>query len=231
MANYCANEFNATRNMFASYVGYNKPLSYDEWMSTSDDHKAAVLYCQFFDQITLAWFKFVNAYAVEQDGVDEVLKYLDKNVSIIKGDSNRFTPAYIFTVCYNCLYCLCLKDNKHTRAYNNECVDSNLPGYAEDVNVFDTFTSEDAFEAAERDRQRELIWDLVASKGREAEIVVSELIGDDLDYGSFLKTGKARRFSKRAHDKITDERRAEIIADLKEELTKLADLDMLDTFM
>ena len=228
---YCANEFNATRNIFASYTEYTKPLSYDEWMSTDDDRKAAVLYCQFFDQITLAWYKFVSSYSVEQDGVDEILKYLTKNVEIIKNDAKRFTPAYIYTVCYNCLHCLCLKDNKKKRIYDNECVASNIPGYEDDADVFDEFASEDSFESTERDVQRQRLWDLIASKGRETEIVVAELIGDEIDMESFVKTGKARKYSKRAHDKISDKRRQEIIDDLRNDLRKLADLDMLGLLM
>ena len=106
------NDFYVTRDLFREYVRYTNPLSYSEWCNIPDDNKAAVLYLQFFDQITLAWYKMKSVYSVEADGVGEVLQYLQKNVDKIRNDEKRFTPAYIYKVCSNCLYCLCRDPNR-----------------------------------------------------------------------------------------------------------------------
>ena len=61
------NPFKATFNMFREYLGYVRPLTYSEWMEVDPEDKAAVLYVQFYDQITLAWYKSRSFYAQEED--------------------------------------------------------------------------------------------------------------------------------------------------------------------
>ena len=50
------NPFTETKNLFAQYLEYDRPLDFDQWAQVADDQKAAVLYLQFYDQITLAWY-------------------------------------------------------------------------------------------------------------------------------------------------------------------------------
>lgn len=221
------NEFAITRNIFAEHINYQKPMSFEEWMDTSDDLKAAVLFVQFYEQITLAWFKLVSVYATEQDGVAEVLQYLMKNVDIIKNNPNRFTPNYIYTVAYNCLFCLCRRNGRSQKIYDNECVASNIPGYDEEHDVFDTVPSDGGFEDSEIDKQREAFWSLIESKGRDTIVVVAELLGDTVDWTS----EKLKKFTKWDTRKISDERREEILAELREDLTSLKIRDSLNMLM
>lgn len=101
------NPFKATFNMFREYLGYVRPLTYSEWMEVDPEDKAAVLYVQFYDQITLAWYKSRSFYAQEEDGVSTMMQYLIKNVPVLEKDPKRFSERYIYRVAYNCLYCIC----------------------------------------------------------------------------------------------------------------------------
>jgi len=171
-----------TRELFSQYVNYNAPLSYEAWLEVADDLKAAVLYCQFFEQITLAWYKLKSVYSTEADGVAEVLQYLQKNVELIKADSKKFTPGYIYKVVYNCLYCLCRDPNRYKKAYENEC--SNIQNSSDgEFDLFDTFADTnhtiEAHIAAEAEAR---IWRAIESRGRKTIIVVAELIGEEYDW-------------------------------------------------
>lgn len=176
-------EFEVTRRMFRDYTGYSKPLSFSEWNALSSDYKAAVLYCQFYEQITLAWYKLKSVYSVEADGVAEVMQYLQKNVPIIEEQSTRFTSAYIYKVCYNCLYCLCRDPNRYKRAYENEC-SAYLDHDGEELCLFDLVpdNGDMLFASSRSPSVREEIWAIVNSLGVDAQIVVADLIDDLTDY-------------------------------------------------
>lgn len=176
------NDFYVTRDLFIEYTHYTKPLTYYEWLELPDDSKAAVLYVQFFSQVTLAWYKMKSVYSVEADGVAEVLQYLQKNVEKIKNDEARFKPAYIYKVCKNCLYCLCRDPNRYKRVYQNEC--SNIIRYGEeDLDLFDTVVeTEDLHEVFSQDIIKEAFWDLIKDCDRETKVVIAKLIGGDVDF-------------------------------------------------
>lgn len=226
-------EFAVTRDIFANYVNYTKPLSYDEWMACPDDHKAAVLYCQFYDTITLVWYKLVSYFVTEQDGVDTILQYLMKNVDKIKDNPGRFVTSYIYKVCYNCLGCLCFS-NRNTKQKN--MVDQEVyildtdDDFDSDKNAF--LSCDGGMENAYDDEKRDAIWSLVESKGHDAVVVVSELLGDEMDWTRFRKNStKFKKISKWDRDNITDERRAEIIEDLRADIIKLSIQDEFELFL
>lgn len=186
MSKNTKNQFATTRDMFVSCTNYTKPLSYEEWLATDHDYKAAVLYCQFYNEITLAWYKLASVYSSESDGVAEVIQYLLKNVDKIIEDGKRFSAAYIYKIVYNCLYCLCRDPNKYKQAYENET--SNIAVGAEDTeyDLFDTVVDhdgEDEYDSVRKDRARQEIWNLIEKKGsRDYIIVVAELLGDNEDW-------------------------------------------------
>ena len=175
-------EFYATREMFIEYTQYKHPLSYEEWLNVIDDHKAAVLYCQFFEQITLAWHKLKAPYSSECDGVDEVVQYLQKNVAIIKNDEKRFTPSYIYRIVYNCLYCLCKDPNRYKRTFENECSNIQVSSDGE-YDLFDTVADKHAnIESTLDNAAKNRIWKAIESRGRKTVIVVAELLGEEYDW-------------------------------------------------
>ena len=204
-------ELYATRELFIAYTHYNAPLSYDEWLNVADDLKAAVLYCQFFDQITLAWFKLKSVYSSEADGVDEAVQYLQKNVDVIKKHPERFTPAYIYKIMYNCLYCLCRDPNRYKKVYENECSNIQMSSDGE-YDIFDTcMDRNNSIESHLNAAERENFWRIIESKGRKAVIVVAELLGEDYDWTDpnmdLPRAGEALRMQWKIHnckvDKVT----------------------------
>lgn len=171
-----ATPFYATRAMFRNYINYDKPLSYDEWMSVDDDKKAAVLYVQFFEQISLAWYKLKTKAAIEEECVSEVLMYLVKNVPIIKENPSRFKPSYIYRVVYNCIYCKSMDpyngQTAKTSWYNNTT--SQYVQAGDDIiDIFETICDTEDIDIISA---REHFWKIVESMGDDTLAVVDQLL-------------------------------------------------------
>ena len=159
--------FSETRAYLLNYIDYTSPLSFDEWVIVDDSSKAAVLYLQFYEQITLAWYKAKSNYGDENLGVSTILQYLEKNVPIIKGDPKRFTANYIYRVAYNCLYCICHDIQRDKQAYQNEISATMKDSEDKEINIL--LTIEDVSSDPEKHiRQREF-W-------KQVEIAIAPLI-------------------------------------------------------
>ena len=66
--------------------------------------KAAALYVNFYQEITLAWKKYQLPHIEEETAVSTVIQYLIKNVDIIENDKRRYTPNYIYQLAKNAIY-------------------------------------------------------------------------------------------------------------------------------
>ena len=213
------NAFNETRNLFIAHTGYTRPLSYQEWILVPDEDKAAVLFVQFFDQITLAWYKTKSFFVVEDDGVSTMLQYLIKNVPIIQDNSKRFTKSYIYQVAYNCLYCISHDIKRDKQRFENEI--SNIVSAGEDeLDLFDTVVDHSSIDS-EMDKQE--FWELIENMDLKTKKVINHLLtGDSL-----------KRTSKRSYGYDTDPLRdisvtvdemEAILAKLKVQLAKYKDI-------
>ena len=178
------NEFIETRKLFQTVFQYDrtKPLSFDQWLKIPDDQKSAVLYLQFYDQITLAWDKTKSFYTLTADGVSTVLQYLEKNVPIIKANPKKFNERYIYRVAYNCLYCICHDLIYPRRAYEHE-VPEQLVSHNDSENVFsyydlesdecDTVDSQIAEKSA--DKQLEIFWNAI-EQDEDITVVIEKFL-------------------------------------------------------
>ena len=103
------NQFQETKDRFLDATAFVRyPLSYDAWMSLSDDLKAAALFVQFYPQMVLAWQKWDKlAYLEEEDAVEIIMQYVLKNVPIIMNQRKRYTQSYMYTVASNALCGFC----------------------------------------------------------------------------------------------------------------------------
>ena len=196
--------FYETRNLFINYLGYSRPLSYDDWKVLPSEDKAAALFVQFFDQITYAWYKqdtFLR-YSTDEDGVSTVLQYLQKNVSILEKDPKKFTAAYIYRVSYNCLYCLC-HDIKIAKERAEREMRNVVEGPDGPMDLFDFLEAVCESSPLSED-ERVDFWDIVGQDETTLK-VVDELLGEH-----------------EIHKRISAERRASIIEELKSKLSKFA---------
>lgn len=178
------NAFAETRNLFIDATGYDysKPLSYESWNTKiPEDLKTAVLFVQFYDQITLAWYKTKSFFVVEEDAVSTILQYLMKNVPIIEKDSKRFKPSYIYKVAYNCLYCISHDIKRDIQRWENEV--SNLVTCGEDtVDLFDTVADKDPIEEVLRKKE---FWSIIENTDMKTQKVINHLLN-----GETLKKSK-----------------------------------------
>lgn len=198
------NQFYETRRIFASSVPEHVPQSYESWITVPDDYKAAVLYVDFFDQITMAWYRLKTPAAVEEECVSEVLLYLQKNVEKIAQDKKRFTPAYIYRICYNCIYCKSVDPYSGQTAknswHNNTC--SNLVSVGDDVlDLFDTVPSEISVANGVEAEEGSSVFNTLISEQTDPEtkIILAEILDN-----------------KRRSKKVSDERRTQILLNLRE---------------
>lgn len=168
-------EFYTTRDLFKNFIDFDEPLSYREWLSVDDSYKVAVLYLQFFDQITLAWYKVSNGHATEEEGVETILQYLNKNVEKLKENPRRFTANYIYRVAYNCLYCIsydrkCFRwERENVRSAN--VVDKN----GDEICLFNFIADRSAYKPFE-ESVRNQFWAEVDDLGEDTASLIENLL-------------------------------------------------------
>lgn len=176
-------EFYEARRLFINHINYTKPYSYEEWVSLPEDHKTVALYIQYFNEIILAWYKTKSFYASEEEGVETVLQYLNKNVPILEANEKKFNERYIYRVAYNCLYCI-----SHDRLIDKaryELETSNICATSDgEINIFDMVEDGNAsFEFDLSDRAiRSKFWEIVDSDPDMAALVNNILNGERLGF-------------------------------------------------
>lgn len=172
------NAFAETRNLFTIATHYVKPLSFEEWAKIPRSQMSAVLFVQYYDEITLAWYKTKSFYALDEDGVSTICQYLEKNVDIILSNPVRFTSNYIYKVAYNCLYCICHDIKRDKDRAENEV--SNLVSNGEDeLDLFDTIRTESAEDVYDKADFQKKFWEIIEEGGPEMQKVADYLINND----------------------------------------------------
>ena len=210
-----------TRNLFISYTSYVKSLSFEQWKAVPEDQKAAVLFVQFFDQICMAYNKANKGIIAAEDAVSIVLQYLQKNVSKILEQPNRFTPAYIYQVAYNCIYCILEGEKLQKRLAETP---STIEYDGEELNLFDSLgiSSESAELEYELTSLRDRIWKVIEDSGLESKKVANYLLSGDIkDLKKVSKNSKNYKLDPLADIEVSVDSLEEIIKNLRE---KLADI-------
>lgn len=173
---YSANSFYNARSLFRNYINYTKPLTFEEWMSLDSDKKTAALFVQFFEQISLAWYKLKTNAAIEEECVSEVIMYLMKNTPIIEQNPSRYKPSYIYQICYNCIYCKSIDPYKGQTAatswYNNTTSQYVKSG-DDTIDIFDTVKSNDDVDST---LARQQIWKIIEDMGEDAVKLAVQII-------------------------------------------------------
>lgn len=172
-----------TRASCANYIQYTEPLSYADWLLLPFGKKAAVLFVQFFPQITLAWQKVKSFYTPEEDAVTEMFKYIMKNIPLIEAAEKKFTPQYIYKVAWNCLYCIChdIKRDRDRWELETSNIAENELG---ECDLFDTVFDKDSL-YDEADKQN--LWGLVDKLPEEYQSYIAYILGEKLEKGMTKK--------------------------------------------
>lgn len=202
--------FYETRNAFREQlISADDILSYEDWLTKSTGEKVARLFLQFFEQITLAWdkanqFDFIDS----EEGVEIVLQYLEKQVCdrYIKGhpkkkvsekffnahpdmceekrlideDRTKFSPAYIYKISYNCMYCICHDRKIDKDRWDNETTAIKLNSSGEEYNVLDDVSSGTAEEFYSKKEFESQFWEVIEDTGLCAEKAMRYLLSGDV---------------------------------------------------
>lgn len=172
-----SSEFYNTYKLYREYIGFDDSYSYKKWLKLPDKYKAAALYCQFYNEITLAWHKVKTSWSIEEEGIECINQYLLKNVEKIKKDKKRYTPQYIYTVAYNCFYCLCIDNSKNKERYNNETCEE-FSANNDDVSWFDFIGEYNDFEDV---REKEELINFINSLDEDLQIYIDYILGNITD--------------------------------------------------
>jgi len=220
--------FHDAKLLYRQFTGYTTPLSFEEWATKNPDHKAAILFVQFYNQIVTAWMKAKEGNLYEfiegEEGVSTVCQYLQKNVPIIENNPKRFTPAYIYKVAYNCLYCICHDRKCDRERWENE-TSSIVSHDGEELDLFDTITDysmcpDKQIEA--RDFEREF-WQVVEDEGQPAEKVLRYLLSQDAaDLKKLNPRSKQYKTDPLRDIEVSLEEAQKIIARLREKFLDLS---------
>ncbi|MCM1226147.1 MAG: hypothetical protein NC320_01820 [Clostridium sp.] len=177
------NQFNDTLNLFKSGLTDSAYSTYWEWMLIPDNLKAAALYVNFYDEITLAWSKTRKPFVEEETAVSTLMQYIIKNVEIIKDNRKRFTPNYLYKVAFNAFYPLGrikrdidIWENRRSmyRSVEFEDVDDPDNTYYSHENCLDkSYTVDDYHE----DNKLLYVWAVIDSCDDETKRVIESLIG------------------------------------------------------
>ena len=231
-------QFIQTRKMFRSYLsGYPKNLTFEEWNKADDDDKAALLYVNFYQEVTLAWYNSVVAkgviYISQEDGVSTVLQYLMKNVSKISEDPERYSAEYVYTVCKNCLLKLwqtrttemhrCNVEVSHE--FQVEAAGTVLGKNFKEggtVDYWDLTPSED--DDLETQLLKESIWNIIRHMGPKAEKVVNHLINPSDTLRKVSTKSSERDIDRLADVSVSQAEYDAIIEELKVKLAPFKDV-------
>ncbi len=219
MANMTA--FFETRDLFIELTQFDHQLTYEEWSSAPKDHKAALLFVNFFNKMIQAWdranrFDFIPG----EDGVSIVCQYLEKNVPIIEQNDKKFTEAYIYRVAYNCMYCICHDLKSVKDRWENET--SSIVTYeGEELSLFDTISDKSG--SAENRFLSEVLkkdfWELVEGNDPKCQKVIDYLLsGDVKSLKKVNKNNKDYSIDPLRDIEVSIEEAEEIINELKERL-------------
>lgn len=186
MANVVVNsnsQFYKTFCLYRNYVGYTKPLTYRQWIRLDDRLKAGALFCQFYNEITLAWYKVYTKWSIEEEGVECINQYLEKNVEKIKQSKKKFDARYIYKVAYNCLYCVCIDPSKNKDRYYSETSETFSSG-EDEVSWFDLLGSSNTIDEDSLSTWLQATMEFLDPK---AEIVLSYIAGELTEYQACSK--------------------------------------------
>lgn len=209
-----ADQFREAYIRFKNLSGYTEPVEWSQWASINDvDIQTAILYCQFYDQITLAWYKARAEFVPDEDGLSCVLQYIIKNVPRIQAEEAKFTPAYMYRIAYNCMDCLRYVQRDINR-YTTET--TNVVVYdGEELDLCDLVPHRDTSYEDQVDKDR--FWSIIASMGPEVEKVVNHLVNDE-SLRRVSKRSSAYEEDPLADVSVSESRMNEIIEILKDRL-------------
>lgn len=179
------NQFKETLNIFKLALENENYSTYWEWMLIPNNFKAAALYVQFYDEITLAWSKTNKPFIEEETAISTLMQYLIKNVDIIKENRKRFTPNYLYKIAFNAFYPLGrIQRNIDEWLYRRKFYDVNIEllyqceldsdnvGYTDPFYISKFFV-EDTYFSDEQDQ----IWDIINSCDEDTKRVIESLLG------------------------------------------------------
>ena len=170
-------EFKEAKERYESAIGKKAPITFEEWFTLPDSHKAAALFINFYNQITLAWTKAKADFVEDEDGLSTVMQYLMKNVPIIETNPNKYSETYIYRVAYNCMGCL--RRNKTDVARCKECVSEwhskdSCYGGSDESSYFDFIGMDEL--ADKLHLAADILYDLYGELDRDEKAVINNIL-------------------------------------------------------
>lgn len=172
------NAFREARNCFAEGTQFISNLTFQEWSEKPEDLKAAILFVQFYNEVTMAWYKTAERYPFvdEEDSLAIIMQYLQKQVDRNLMTEDKFNSAYIYQVAWNASSGLGWTQRDQNR-YANEV--SEVVQTAEgEVSLYDTAVDSQSgdFDSILRDKEMMAI---IANMGDKTQKVLNYLLNEE----------------------------------------------------
>lgn len=239
---YVSNQFKQTRDMFASATGMTESISYEEWATLPTDLKAAALFVNFYDQITLAWYKTKGEHTYEEDGVDEAMHICSKlcGLSTKQNDVMKaacgcaitaatFKPAYMFNAIRNAFSSLNYERKSTRSQYQHPDDEITVQGQyfvgstGDEEDIFACFSNG---ETMQEGFERKEFWAVIENLDIKAQDAIEKLMDlDDKIRVARNELTKASAAMLKVNPEDTDayakaeKRKADRAADLEKRLT------------
>lgn len=214
-------DFSTFRNLIINHTNYVEPLSYDDWNNKPNDQKAALLFVQFYEQITLAWYKCKLDYIPEPDALETEMQYLEKNVPIISENCNKFNPRYIYTISKNCLSCLgdVKKEQLRAKDLSNEFTTND----GQTLSLYDESIDIDNFKDLDDVLLYNQFWEEIESCDLETLKVIEHLM-NGTSLSKARKNATLRDKDRLADIEVSSKKAEEIMSYLKDKFRKYKEL-------
>lgn len=212
-------QFVETYKCLSSQLNYCRhDMTYAQWKRKPCSLQACYLFVNFFPEVNRAWRKAQFSYVDEAEAVSIALQYLNKNVQKIIQQPNRYKPAYIYQVCFNCIRSLHWKKCDIER-FNTE-TSSTFEQNGVEFSVFDKIADTSSLVAdACLDYGCDSIEQVVHSMGVEYENVAYNLFNCKVPLRKVPKSNKNYSSNPFSDISITQEQADKLTAELKDVLT------------
>lgn len=170
--------FKNARNCFSEGAQFSSDLTFEEWSQKPEDLKAAILFVQFYNQITMAWDKAFQRYQFidEEDALSIAMQYLQKQVDRNLMTEERFTPQYIYQVAWNAISALGWTRRDQDRSANE--VSEVVQTSEGEVSLYDTVVDSQSGDFEEILNNRELM-NIIANLDDKSQKVLNHLVNGE----------------------------------------------------
>lgn len=148
-------------------------MTFAQWKRKATSLQAAYLFVNFFPEVNRAWKRAQFTYTDEAEAVSIALQYLNKNVKKILDSPNRYSAAYVYQVCFNCIRSLHWRKRDINR--NNCETSATVVKAGKEYNILDFVPDSSTCDSVQIEYNCDSVEDVLRHMGKKYENVAYHL--------------------------------------------------------